>query len=358
MKASPEAKSAAESEPGLRMNLAQLRIFTLQLAVLFSSGVPILQSLEAIAMSDLPGLSPCSTNLMTRLERGWSLSQAMATMPDAFDETLVRLVYLGEKTGKLSSILSAVTKRYERNLDSRKKLVQATTYPAVVFLVATGMLMFLCYYMLPRFLPIFSTFGVGLPWPTRVLVSLTSHQTLVLVILAAMLAGLAYLSQSTHPKVRNVREFVVFDTPVIGSYNRANLYADMCADLALMIASGMNLATGLDLLAKQSTSVKLSTALRSTRTNMLNGESFTEALGSQTAVPPLLVSTLEAGSESGEIEKLLLSLHKVLTEEADTLRERMTGLLEPLMICFMGLVVGFVLLACFLPIYRLIATQL
>ena len=358
MTATPQKNVQEQSEQGIRLDLTQLRLFTLQLGVLFSSGVPILQSLDAIALADLPGLSPCALGLRAKLERGWTLSAAMNSFPDAFDQTLVRLVYMGEKTGSLSVTLREGTRRCERLLDSRKKLQQALTYPAVVLVVASSMLCFMAYYMPPRFLPMITSFNVTLPWPTRVLMAINDHRILTLVLALAAAGSLATVILSSHSWARGVRQFLLFKTPLLGPYNYSSMIADLCGDLALMIRSGMTLTSALDLLSKQVRSDELGQALKVTRSRMLNGESFVEALASHPASPALLVSTLEAGQESGKLESLLESLRTLLAEESETLRERMTSLLEPLLVAFMGLVVGFVLLACFLPIYQLISTEL
>jgi type II secretory pathway component PulF len=340
------------------LDLTQVRLFTLQLSVLFSSGVPILKSLDAIAISDLPGLSPCASELRRTLEGGWPLSNAMRSLPNAFDETLVGLVRLGERTGSLGLTLHEATRRCERLLDSGKKLTQALIYPAVVLMVSLGMLAFLCFYMLPRFIPIFSSFHVDLPWPTRLLMGIVSLRGFALVVLLAVAVAVTVLLRGDHPAIRLLRQRVLFDTPVLGRYNRLTACADLCGDLSLMLRSGMILSEALDLLSRHAGWTDLSLALARTRQRMLEGDDFIAALRAEKSVPAIIVGTLAASGESGQPDRLLRSLSVLLAEEAETIRLRLTSLLEPLLILFMGVVVGFVMLGCFLPVYKLIGTEL
>lgn len=343
---------------GLRLDLAQVRLFTLQLSVLFSSGVPLLQSLEAIAIADLAGLSPCAGELRAKLEKGWALSAAMRSLPNAFDETLVGLVRIGERAGSLAATLQEATHRCERLLDSGQRLKQALVYPAVVSLVSGGMLVFMAYYMLPRFLPIFASFHISLPWPTRLLVSLVSAKVFGLLLLSLFALALVLLARGKHPWVVAARQGILFDTPLLGRYNRLTAWADLCADLALMLRSGMLLSEALTLLERQTTWIELAQALKRTRRRLVQGDEFIAAMAAEPAISRLVVGTLAAARESGQDERLLRSLARLLAEEAETLRVRLTSLFEPALIAFMGGVVGFILLACFLPVYQLIATDL
>lgn len=357
-RADRHASEPGLSEQSIRLSLAQTRLFTLQFSVLLSSGVPIVSSLDAMAVADVPGLSHSADYLARKLERGWTLSAAMSSLPDAFDQTTVGLIKLGEQTGGLAASLREATRRTERLLLARNKLQQALTYPAAVLVVASGMLAFLCYYMLPRFLPIFASFDVELPWPTRLLVALTSLRAPALVACFGVLAGAGLVARSSHPTAALLRTRLLFDLPLLGRYNRTTACADLCSDLGLMLRAGMSLTGALRLVARSVSDPRLSEALDRTRSRVLQGEVFVEALGHQRAVPTFLVGTLAAGVETGRLSALLGSLARLLVEESDLLRERLTLLLEPLMIAFMGLVVGFVLLACFLPLYRLITVEL
>lgn len=343
---------------GLRLDLAQARLFTLQLSVLFSAGVPLLQSLEAMAVADLEGLSPCAGELRAKLERGWALSAAMRGLPNAFDETLVGLVRMGERSGSLALTLQEATRRYERLLDSGQRLKQALVYPAVVCLISGAMLVFMAYYMLPRFLPIFASFHIALPWPTRLLVSLVSAKILALLLLSLLAVGLVLLARGEHAGLVAARQWLLFSSPLLGRYNRLTAWADLCADLALMLRSGMLLTEALALLEQQATWTDLAQALRRTRRRMIEGDEFNEAMRAEPAISRLVVGTLAAARESGQNERLLDSLAGLLAEEAETLRVRLTSLFEPVLVAFMGGVVGFILLACFLPVYQLIATEL
>jgi type IV pilus assembly protein PilC len=338
------------------MGRVEARLFTLQLSVLISAGIPILPSLHAMAKADSPGLGHAADFLASRLASGWSLSKSMQDLPDAFDKATIGLVTVGESTGKLHSVLNEATQRNERLLKSGQKLQAALVYPAVVVLVAVVMLIFMAGYLLPRFLVIFESFDLEMPLPTRIIMGLTKLQVPLFFVGLLMVAGVMAMLGGKHPKAIALRTYLLYDTPGLGGYNRSTMLSDLSLDLSLMLTAGLNLTEALRLCRASVGDHRLAEALDRIRQQMVDGEDFLNALAGQDRLPPVFVSTIKAGADSGELPRLLTCLGRLTAEDADFQREHLSSLLEVFMLAFMGLVVGFVLLACFLPIYKVVGS--
>ncbi len=340
------------------MGRVEGRLFTLQLSVLLSSGVPILPGLHAMAKSDSPGMSHSADFLAQRLAGGQPLSQAMKSLPDAFDPATVGLVKVGEATGKLHVVLAEASKRDERLLQSAQKLQAALLYPAVVMGVALLMLAFMAGYLLPRFLVVFESFDLEMPLATRLVMGLGHSRPFTWMLLALGVTGLLIPMMGNHPRAVAARSYLLFDSPFLGFYNRTTMLSDLCLDLSLMLTVGLSLTESLALCRVSLKDPRLAEVLRLIQERIKEGQSFLEALASQDRLPGVFVSTIKAGADSGRLPGLLSCLGRLLAEEADFQRDRLTTLLEVAMLAFMGVVVGFILLACFLPIFTVIGSQL
>ncbi len=344
--------------PKIKLSLRDERMFTLQLSVLLAAGVPILKSLEAMARTEDSSICKGAKRLAYKLATGWTLADSMLQLDNAFDRTTVSIVKVGENTGRLSDALKEASRRCERVLMSRTKLLQAITYPAAVFGVSILMLMFLSCYMLPRFLPIFTAAGASIPWPTKVLLFVTKFRLYLLLLLLVMVSVVAVVIWAPHPTLTKLRTKMMLKFPFIGGCNRLITCADICADLALLLRSGIPMTEALDTISRTDLENPLYAALQRVRGKLLQGEPFIEALEGEYEIPAVFVSTLAAGGESGQVSELLDSLGEILREQAEHSQERLLTLLEPFMLGFMGVVVGFVLLGCFLPIYRMLTVSL
>jgi type II secretory pathway component PulF len=302
-------------------------------------------------------ISEVADELAARLQSGFSLSRSMATFPDAFDLTTVSLVRLGEKTGALAHTLEEGQRRLERIVTARKRLKEALFYPVAVLVVTGVMLVFLIYYMLPRLLPVLTSFHVALPWPTRVLIGLDHHRWLVLGLFWLAVLALGAAVRSEHPELVRVREALARSLPGFGEFYQATLYTQICRDLALMLETGFAMLDAFDLIRRQFQQRWLRESLEATRRGIIRGDSLAEAF-SGAGFPHLFVSTIKAGGESASLPKLLGSLAGLLEQRVEASRDRFLSLIEPMLVAGLGVVVGFVVLGCFLPIYSLISSPL
>lgn len=329
----------------------------LQLSVLFGAGVDIVTSLNAISRAEAVRVSEVADELVGRLQSGFSLSRSMATFPDAFDLTTVSLVRLGEKTGALARTLEEAQRRLERIVTARKRLKEALFYPMAVLAVTGLMVVFLVYYMLPRLLPILASFRIALPWPTRVLIGLEHHRWLVLCLFWLLILALGAALRSEHSEVVRVREALARSLPGFSEFYHATLFTQISRDLALMLETGFTMLDAFDLIGKQFKQRWLRESLEATRRGIIRGEALGEAFRGAD-FPHLFVSTIEAGGESASLPNLLGSLADLLEQQVEASRDRFFALVEPMLVGGLGVVVGFVVLGCFLPIYSLISTPI
>lgn len=344
-----------------RVSAEQLAIFTRQLAMYFSSGVPLLQGLESIAGQGFSKTTADAANdLAHGLRGGRGLAAGMSLCPTVFSPVYVRMVHAGETSGALEKILHRLADFLERDYLLQKRLRSALSYPALIFVFSMLVVTFLVLFVFPMFVSFFDGLNVELPAVTKSLILVTEflrQPWVLLVALVLLPVGLYHLYQ----RVGRTDEAMLWFSswrlrmPLAGPLTHAVLLARFSRTLAVLTEAGIPQLTALQATGRALGNRSMERAVdRAAERIRDNGAGLAEALREEKLFPNLLVSMLSVGEEVGKLPEVLNSAADTLDLNVETSVSRLTVVIEPLMLGLMGLVVGYILLAVFLPVYRLV----
>jgi type IV pilus assembly protein PilC len=341
---------------GGRVALQDLVIFTRQLATMIDAGLAMVQSLQALAeQTTNKVMRDVIRDVCTRVEGGDSFSEALQKHPKTFNRLYVCMVAAGEKGGLLAEILARLATYLENAARLRKKVKSAMMYPTVVTVVAILITIFLLVKVVPVFGDIFSSFGAKLPGPTMFMVSLSEFvQRYVLLLLiggGALVYGWIYFI-----KTKPGREFwdrQRIRLPVFGSIAHKICLARFTRTLASLIRSGVPILEVLQIVSQTVGNVVMEKAIRSAAGDIERGESISAAIGKHPVFPQMIVRMITAGEQTGKIDNMLERVSDFLDEEIETTLSGLTSLIEPILIVFLGVVVGGMVICMFLPIFKM-----
>ena len=350
-KVGKKGKTAGGSVP-----LADLVVFTRQLATMLDAGLAMVQSLQALAeQTTNKVMRDVIKDVCTRVESGDSFSQALVKHPKVFNRLFVCMVDAGEKGGLLAEILARLATFLENTARLRKKVKSAMMYPAVVTFVAIAITIFLLVKVVPVFGEIFSGFGAKLPTPTQVLINISEWlQKNILFLIPA--AGLVIYGWLAYIKTKQGREFwdrTRIKLPVFGHIAHKICLARFTRTLASLIRSGVPILEVLGIVANTVGNVVMEKAIRVAMADIEKGDGISNALGKHPVFPTMIVRMMTAGEQTGKIDSMLERVADFLDEEIETVLSGLTSLIEPLLIVFLGVVVGGIVICMFLPIFKM-----
>lgn len=336
--------------------LADLVIFTRQLATMIDAGLAMVQSLQALAdQTQNKAMRDVIKDVCARVESGDSFSEALQKHPKVFNRLYVAMVGAGEKGGLLSEILARLAVYLENTARLRKKVKSAMMYPTVVTVVAIVITIFLLVKVIPVFGDIYSGFGAKLPGPTQFLISLSEIvQRFFIVIILAMGGGvygwLAFI------KTKQGREFwdkQRIKLPIFGSIAHKICLARFTRTLASLVRSGVPILEVLNIVSQTVGNVVMEKAIKVAAGDIERGESISQALGKHPVFPNMIIRMITAGEQTGKIDNMLERISDFLDEEIETTLSGLTSLIEPILIVFLGVVIGGMVICMFLPIFKM-----
>jgi type IV pilus assembly protein PilC len=341
---------------GGKVALADLVVFTRQLATMIDAGIAIVQALQALA-EQTPNKVMRDTikDVTTRVESGESFSEALMRHPKAFNRLYVSMVGAGEKGGLLAEILARLATYQENTERLRKKVKTALMYPSVVTFVAISITTFLLVRVVPTFKEIYSGFGAQLPGPTLVLMGISDvvkHYFLILI----MVAGAAMWGWLYYIKTKPGREFwdkQRIKLPVFGPIAHKICLARFTRTLASLVRSGVPILEVLQIVSQTVGNVVMEKAIKASALDIERGEGISQALSKHPVFPNMIIRMLSAGEQTGNIDNMLERVANFLDEEIEGTLSGLMSLLEPLLICFLGVVIGGMVVCMFLPIFNL-----
>jgi type IV pilus assembly protein PilC len=290
-----------------------------------------------------------------RVESGDSFSQALLKHPKVFNRLYVCMVDAGEKGGLLAEILSRLATFLENTARLRKKVKSAMMYPTVVTVVAISITIFLLVKVVPVFGEIFSGFGAKLPAPTQFLISLSDWMKHNLLFLLPAFALLVY-GWITYIKTKQGREFwdrTRIKLPIFGHIAHKICLARFTRTLASLVRSGVPILEVLSIVANTCGNVVMEKAIRVAMTDIEKGDGISNALSKHPVFPTMIIRMMTAGEQTGKIDSMLERIADFLDEEIETTLAGLTSLIEPLLIVFLGVVVGGIVICMFLPIFKM-----
>lgn len=341
---------------GGRVGLADLVIFTRQLATMIDAGLAMVQSLQALAeQTTNKVMRDVIKDICTRVESGDSFSEALQKHPKAFSRLYVCMVAAGEKGGLLAEILARLAVYLENTARLRKKVKSAMMYPTVVTVVAIGITIFLLIKVVPVFGEIFTSFGAKLPAPTQSLIDL-SHFVQHYILYLLMLGGGGVYGWFYFIKTAPGRKFwdnYRIKLPIFGSIAHKICLARFTRTLASLVRSGVPILEVLQIVSQTVGNVIMEKAIRTASVDIERGESISVALAKHPIFPTMIIRMVTAGEQTGKIDNMLERIADFLDEEIETTLSGLTALIEPILIVFLGVVVGGIVICMFLPLFKL-----
>jgi type IV pilus assembly protein PilC len=343
---------------GGAVGLADVVIFTRQLATMIDAGLAMVQSLQALAeQTDNKVMRDVIKDLITRVEGGDGFSEALQRHPKVFSKLYYSMVQAGEKGGLLAEILARLATYQENAARLRKKIKSAMMYPTVVTVVAIGITIFLLVKVVPTFADIFKSFGtkVPLPAPTQYLMkvsdALVHYFPIVILGLGGIVGGWLYYIKT--PAGRRFWDDRRIKLPIFGSIAHKICLARFAGTFASLVRSGVPILEVLAIVKNTVGNVIMEAAIASAAADIERGESISAALGKHTIFPTMIIRMMQAGEQTGKIDAMLERVAGFLDEEIETTLSGLTSLIEPLLIVFLGVVVGGIVICMFLPIFKL-----
>ncbi len=339
--------------------LQELATFTQQLANLLNSGMPLTTALNSMVHLQSKGIPAAVTlNLKQEVMEGRSLSDALAKQPVIFSDLYVNLVRAGESSGALVEVLRRMASHFQQFAEVQGKMTTALIYPLMVCLVGVGLVLFFIYFMLPKFIEMFSGFDVKLPLPTRMLIGVSyvfTHFWWLLLLLIAAAVILFKRFQSTEDGARTLDEWKM-KLPIIGKVIKTNLFAQFARTLATLLSNGVPVLTALKITEQVIPNRLLKEAISKTREAVTDGKTIAQPLAQSKLFPQLMVDLVKIGEETGDVPGALANLADTYEGELQISLRIMMNLIEPLLIVVMAVGVGFLLLSVMLPMFKLIAS--
>jgi type IV pilus assembly protein PilC len=341
---------------GGKVSLADLVVFTRQLATMIDAGIAIVQALQALA-EQTPNKVMRDTirDICTRVESGESFSEALSRHPKAFNKLYYSMVSAGEKGGLLAEILSRLATYLENTERLRKKVKTALMYPTVVTIVAIVITVFLLVKVIPTFKDVYSGFGAKLPGPTQVLIDISEivqHYLIYLIVLAgAGIWGWLYFI-----KTKQGRDFwdnLRIKLPIFGTIAHKICLARFTRTLSSLVRSGVPILEVLQIVSQTVGNTVMEKAIKASALDIERGEGISAALGKHPVFPSMIIRMLSAGEQTGNIDNMLERVANFLDEEIETTLSGLMSLIEPLLIVFLGVVIGGMVICMFLPIFNL-----
>ena len=341
---------------GGKVSLNDLVVFTRQLATMIDAGIAIVQALQALA-EQTPNKVMRDTirDVCTRVESGESFSEALTRHPKAFNKLYVSMVSAGEKGGLLAEILGRLATYVENTERLRKKVKTALMYPTVVTVVAIVITVFLLVRVIPTFKDVYSGFGAKLPGPTQILIDISEivqHDLIYLIVLAgACVWGWLY-----YIKTKPGRDFwdkLRIKLPIFGTIAHKICLARFTRTLASLVRSGVPILEVLQIVSQTVGNTVMEKAIKASALDIERGEGISAALAKHPVFPSMIIRMLSAGEQTGNIDNMLERVANFLDEEIETTLSGIMSLIEPLLIVFLGVVIGGMVVAMFLPIFNL-----
>jgi type IV pilus assembly protein PilC len=342
---------------GKRVSEKDVTFFTRQLATMLKAGVPLLQSFEIVARGHSNArFSRLMMEVKSRIEAGSSLADAFRQHPAQFDDLYCNLVAAGEGSGMIDAILDRLATYKEKILALKSKIKSALFYPAAVVAVAIIVVFVIMIFVIPAFKDVFSSFGASLPAPTQLVIDMSDFVVrwwwLAFLVVGGGIFGLLVLIRRS-AALRYTVDRLMLKFPVIGDILEKATIARWSRTLATMFAAGVPLVESLDAVAGAAGNAVYTAATKRIQTDVSTGQSLTNSMMTTHLFPNMVLQMVQIGEESGSLDAMLTKIADFYEREVDDSVAALSSLLEPLIIVFLGVIVGGLVVAMYLPIFKL-----
>jgi type IV pilus assembly protein PilC len=357
-KAGAAAKKESKGKLGKKVGPKNLAVFVRQFSVMIDAGLPLVQCLDILGTQEEDkNFAAVISATRESVEGGASLADAMRKHPKTFDPLFTNMIAAGESGGILDTILKRLATYIEKAVKLSGQVKSAMIYPIAIVVIAGVVVGVILWKVIPTFASLFSGLGAELPLPTRVVIGMSNNlvRYFPFMLVGAGVAGYLLKTYYATPKGRRVVDGMMLKMPILGNILRKIAVARFCRTLATLVSSGVPILDGLEITAKTSGNSIVEDAVMKTRTSIERGETISAPLRETGVFPSMVVQMINVGEATGALDTMLAKIADFYEEEVDTAVAGLLTLLEPIMIAVLGIVVGGIVIAMYMPIFDLIS---
>ncbi len=354
----PRKKKAPKKRNKAKITDKELLLFTKKLATMMRAGLSIVPALEMLqAQNENPSFEPIIAELLLQINAGVPLSQCLEKYPNLFDNIYVNLIKAGEVSGNLDTFLDRITYSLEKSIKIKKAIKSAMMYPIILLCVAFSVVGVMMVFVVPVFVEIFGEAGIELPFATKIVMQASDflRSWAAPVFFAAVFVSFKVIKkilQSNDALMMRFDKFLM-TAPVIGKLVSDSIMARMAMILTNLIAGGVNLIEALEIVKNSISNLKIQVSLDKVKRDIFSGRQLSESLRETKDFPETLCGFIAVGEETGKLNEMLNTVAIYYEEEFDDSVDAFSQLLEPIMIVVLGVVIGFILVAMYTPIFQM-----
>jgi type IV pilus assembly protein PilC len=341
-----------------RIGTKRVAIFTRQFSVMLDAGLPLVQCLEILGdQEENRAFQAIIKQVRTDVESGSSLADAMKKHPKVFDDLFVNMVAAGEAGGILDVILQRLSTYIEKVVKLKSQVKSALIYPVTIIVIAAGVVFIILWKVIPVFAALFAGLGGEMPLLTRIVIESSNFvgRYFPFIIIVLIIGIIALRRYHKTYRGRRILDGTLLKIPVIGMLLRKIAVARFCRTLATLTSSGVPILDGLEITAKTAGNAIIEDAVMAVRKAVEEGKTLSEPLGDTKVFPPMVVQMINVGEQTGALDQMLSKIADFYEEEVDTAVAGLMKLLEPVMITILGVVIGTIVAAMYLPLYSVLS---
>ena len=349
-------RSLEKRAPKHKVKLSDLTVFTQQLGSMLEAGLPLVSSLDALQeQTDDQVFRVIIRDVKNDISSGTAFSEAVKKYPKAFNNLFTSMVEAGEASGQLAEILAKVSCYFEDSVKLTKKVKSALMYPIAVILLAVGLVNVLLIFVIPTFKEMFTDMGAELPMPTQMLIDLSDwlKGNILFVIIGAVVLWKVMGKFLATPRGRVIKDQVLFRLPIVGGLSQKISVSRFCRTFAILLRSGVPILKALDIVSRASGNTFIESACKDISKVINQGGQISEILAERSYFPPMVKHMAKAGEQTGKMDDMFDKISDFYDSEIETTVAGLTSLMEPILICFLGIVIGGIVMAMFLPIFNM-----
>ena len=340
-----------------KVKTADLSLFSKKISTMIKAGLPILDSFKMVAEQTENKRLKLIINQITKdLEAGTSLSKCFAKNPAVFDKIYVNMIKAGEASGKLDIFLTKLTEILERREDIRRKIKSASFYPKILFFVAGGITVFMLLKVVPIFEEMYGGMGVPLPGLTKMIISASNFVQSMAGVMSFVILGLAYylfgFANKRFPKFKRRIDKLSFKLPIFGNLIAQSIYARVALIMSNLVAAGVSVIETLEIVKETNDNLIVSDAIENVKRGIFSGVDLSKLFLKEPVFPAQFGQLIAVGEKTGNLEEMFTSIANYYQEEFDNAVQTLSTAIEPIMIVLIGTLIGFLLLAMYMPIFN------
>ena len=353
----PSRKRAFGGSSGSgKVKVDDLVIFTRQLSTMIDAGIPLVHALGILVEQvESPTLKIVVSSVRQDIEGGVSFCDALGRHPSVFSELFINMARAGEASGMLDEVLDRLASYQEKSAALARKIQSSLVYPAVVIIMACGITAVLLLKVVPTFKGIFDMLGGKLPFPTLVLIAVSDifKRFFIFVVIAAFIAVALFKKYVSTDRGKYNFDNFKLNAPVLGTLFRKLAVAKFSRTFSTLVKSGVPILNCLDIVSKTSGNMVIQETLLKSSKSVRDGEPISKPLSQSGVFPPMVCRLISVGEQTGQLEKMLSKIADFYDEQVDTATSALTSLIEPLVIAFLGVVIGGIVVSLFMPIFKI-----